>query len=158
EKAVLALDVADALRKELAGVAGLTLEATASPPAQSATDVVDPYATVAPPSSGSRTEPGQDAPIPLPPGAVPSGSARFRLVRPHAKGGLGEVFVAHDEELHREVALKEIQDRQADNPDSRTRFMLEAEITGGLEHPGIVPVYGLGAYPDGRPYYAMRFI
>lgn len=33
-----------------------------------------------------------------------------------------------------------------------------AEITGGLEHPGIVPVYGLGQYPDGRPYYAMRFI
>jgi serine/threonine protein kinase len=36
--------------------------------------------------------------------------------------------------------------------------LLEAEITGGLEHPGIVPVYGLGAYPDGRPFYAMRFI
>src|SRR5262249_107388 len=32
------------------------------------------------------------------------------------------------------------------------------QITGNLEHPGIVPVYGLGAYPDGRPYYAMRFI
>ena len=38
------------------------------------------------------------------------------------------------------------------------RFLLEAEITGGLEHPGIVPVYGLGTYGDGRPYYAMRFI
>ena len=36
--------------------------------------------------------------------------------------------------------------------------MLEAEVTGGLEHPGIVPVYGLGTYGDGRPYYAMRFI
>ena len=36
--------------------------------------------------------------------------------------------------------------------------MIEAEITGGLEHPGIVPVYGLGSYRDGRPYYAMRFI
>ena len=36
--------------------------------------------------------------------------------------------------------------------------MLEAEVTGGLEHPGIVPVYGLGSYADGRPYYAMRFI
>ncbi len=36
--------------------------------------------------------------------------------------------------------------------------MLEAEITGGLEHPGIVPVYGLGTYADGRPFYAMRFI
>ena len=38
------------------------------------------------------------------------------------------------------------------------RFLIEAEITGGLEHPGIVPVYGLGAYADGRPYYAMRFV
>jgi serine/threonine-protein kinase len=35
---------------------------------------------------------------------------------------------------------------------------LEAEVTGGLEHPGIVPVYGLGCYPDGRPFYTMRFI
>lgn len=36
--------------------------------------------------------------------------------------------------------------------------MLEAEVTGSLEHPGIVPVYGLGQYADGRPFYAMRFI
>src|SRR5207244_901008 len=40
----------------------------------------------------------------------------------------------------------------------RQRFVLEAEVTGRLEHPGVVPVYGLGAHPDGRPYYAMRFI
>src|SRR5213076_1728703 len=33
-----------------------------------------------------------------------------------------------------------------------------AEVTGGLEHPGIVPVFGLGTYGDGRPFYAMRFI
>src|SRR5262249_11846447 len=38
------------------------------------------------------------------------------------------------------------------------RFLLEAKVTGRLEHPGIVPVYGLGRYADGRPYYAMRFI
>ena len=61
-------------------------------------------------------------------------------------------------ELHREVALKQILDHHADDPASRQRFLLEAEITGGLEHPGIVPVYGLGTYGDGRPYYAMRFI
>ena len=66
--------------------------------------------------------------------------------------------MASDEELHREVALKEIQGRQADNQENRARFLMEAEITGGLEHPGIVPVYGLGTYADGRPYYAMRFI
>src|SRR5262249_51476070 len=56
------------------------------------------------------------------------------------------------------VALKEIQDRHAHDPASRSRFLLEAEVTGGLEHPGVVPVYGLGAYADGRPFYAMRFI
>ena len=56
------------------------------------------------------------------------------------------------------MALKQILDKHADDPASRGRFLLEAEITGGLEHPGIVPVYGLGTYADGRPYYAMRFI
>ena len=83
---------------------------------------------------------------------------RFRVLRPHARGGLGAVFVAMDTELHREVALKQILDRHADDPTSRARFLLEAEVTGGLEHPGIVPVYSLGTYGDGRPYYAMRFV
>jgi serine/threonine-protein kinase len=83
---------------------------------------------------------------------------RYRVLRPHAEGGLGEVFVAEDQELHREVALKEIKREHAQRADSRSRFLLEAEITGGLEHPGIVPVYGLGTYGDGRPFYAMRFI
>src|SRR5262249_51329939 len=89
---------------------------------------------------------------------VGSDGQRFRVLRPHARGGLGSVSVAMDEELHREVALKQILDTHADNPVSRARFLLEAEITGGLEHPGIVPVYGLGTDPDRRPYYAMRFI
>ena len=91
-------------------------------------------------------------------GAATSDGQRFRVLRPHARGGLGAVFVALDSELHREVALKQILDQHADEPTSRQRFLLEAEVTGGLEHPGIVPVYGLGTYGDGRPYYAMRFI
>ena len=66
--------------------------------------------------------------------------------------------MALDTELNREVALKQILDQHADDAVSRQRFLLEAEVTGGLEHPGIVPVYGLGTYGDGRPYYAMRFI
>ena len=91
-------------------------------------------------------------------GAATSDGQRFRVLRPHARGGLGAVFVALDSELPREVALKQILDHHADDPASRQRFVLEAEITGGLEHPGIVPVYGLGTYADGRPFYAMRFI
>jgi serine/threonine-protein kinase len=87
---------------------------------------------------------------------VPGG--RFRVLRPHAQGGLGVVSVALDEELHREVALKEIQERYAGESEPRSRFLLEAEITGSLEHPGIVSVYGLGHHPDGRPFYAMRFV
>ncbi len=91
-------------------------------------------------------------------GSTTSEGQRFRILRLHARGGLGAVFVALDTELHREVALKKILDHHADNPISRARFLLEAEVTGGLEHPGIVPVYGLGTHEGGRPYYAMRFI
>ena len=77
---------------------------------------------------------------------------RFRVLRPHARGGIGQVYVARDNELGRQVALKEILADKAANPELRARFVLEAEINGNLEHPGIVPVYGLGTYPDGRPF------
>ena len=85
-------------------------------------------------------------------------SSRFQVLRPHARGGLGLVSIALDAELNREVALKQILGQHADDPASRHRFLLEAEITGGLEHPGIVPVYGLGHDAEGRPFYAMRFV
>ncbi|MEM8945500.1 MAG: protein kinase [Planctomycetota bacterium] len=83
---------------------------------------------------------------------------RFKILRLHQKGGLGRVSIALDEELNREIALKEILASHADNLENRTRFIREAEITGALQHPGVVPVYSLGKFADGRPYYAMRFI
>ncbi len=92
------------------------------------------------------------------PGAVESMTGRYQILWPHARGGLGQVFVAQDTQLHRRVALKEIQPEHAADPVSRERFVVEAEITGNLEHPGIVPVYGLDWRPDGRPFYVMRFI
>jgi serine/threonine protein kinase/DNA-binding SARP family transcriptional activator len=118
---------------------------------------------VSPASSGPGTKQGaSDDSLPIPETAASLSTSattlRFRRLREHARGGLGEVFVALDEELQREVALKQIQDRFADQSAARGRFVREAEITGKLEHPGIVPVYGLGVYPDGRPFYAMRFI
>jgi serine/threonine protein kinase len=56
------------------------------------------------------------------------------------------------------MALKEVRPEYAADLASRWRFVQEAKITGSLEHPGIVPVCGLGCSSDGRPYYAMRFI
>jgi tetratricopeptide (TPR) repeat protein len=115
--------------------------------------IKSPSVPSAPPSTWKTTPQG------TPFAGTPShGTERYRSLRPHAKGGLGEVFVALDMELGRHVALKQIQAHHADHADSRARFLLEAEITGGLEHPGVVPVYGMGCYADGRPYYAMRFI
>jgi serine/threonine-protein kinase len=83
---------------------------------------------------------------------------RFTLLRRHAQGGLGQVSLAEDKDLRRPVAVKEIRAEWADDAVARQRFIREAEITGQLEHPGIVPIYALGQDAQGRPYYAMRFV
>jgi serine/threonine protein kinase/FtsZ-binding cell division protein ZapB len=85
-------------------------------------------------------------------------AGRYRPLQLHACGGLGEVFTARDEELGREVALKRMRRLAASSPARSRRFQFEAEITGRLDHPGVVPVYGLGRDASGRLYYAMRFI
>jgi formylglycine-generating enzyme required for sulfatase activity len=140
ERSLTAVSLDGSVRQDLAQVTDADVQASLARASATATGV-DPAAT------GAY----------VPPAARAAG-ARFRILRPHARGGLGEVFVARDEELRREVALKEMQEAHAHHPDSRARFLLEAEVTGGLEHPGIVPVYGMGSYADGRPFYAMRFI
>src|SRR4051794_4853473 len=94
---------------------------------------------------------GGDAPEP------PLGD-RYVPRSPHAAGGLGEVLVAEDTELRREVALKRLLPRHADNLGLRRRFLSEAQITAHLEHPGVVPVHGLYRDAEGRPCYAMRFV
>lgn len=82
----------------------------------------------------------------------------FENLRFHAQGGLGMVFEASDVRLHRNVALKFMHSHLAEMPWARERFMLEAEITGRLDHPGIVPVHGLGLTESQQPFYTMRFI
>jgi serine/threonine-protein kinase len=83
---------------------------------------------------------------------------RYRELRLHARGGLGDVFIARDEQLGREVALKKLQKRHRRDRTHRDQFLFEAETTGRLEHPGIVPVYGLEGGADGDLGYAMRLI
>jgi serine/threonine protein kinase len=87
-----------------------------------------------------------------------STTPRYRVLRPLGHGAISKVFVARDEELNRTVALKELRSRYADSPAAQARLLFEAEITAGLEHPGVVPVYGRGRYPDGRVYFTMRLV
>jgi hypothetical protein len=111
------------------------------------------------PRSGGATTVADESPS-LDPAARAEATPgkRYRVVEFHARGGLGEVFVAQDSELHRAVALKRLQARHQQDPESRRRFLREAEITARLEHPGVVPVYGRDQDQDGQPCYAMRFI
>src|SRR5262249_25639975 len=66
-------------------------------------------------------------------------SLRYTLTRLYAEGGLGKIWVAHDADLNRDVALKEIKATTNARPESWRRFLKEAQITGQLEHPNIVP-------------------
>jgi eukaryotic-like serine/threonine-protein kinase len=84
---------------------------------------------------------------------------RYSIWRLHATGGIGHVWLAHDGHLGRDVALKELRPEQAGNPNARARFLKEAQITGQLEHPGIVPVYELAGESNAKqPFYTMRFV
>jgi tRNA A-37 threonylcarbamoyl transferase component Bud32 len=94
------------------------------------------------------------------PNLVPAGLSvgRFIILHAHAEGGMSEVFQARDTELQRPVALKRLKAHLDADLDSRQRFLREAELTARLEHPGVVPVYGLVHDAHGSPWYAMRFI
>jgi PAS domain S-box-containing protein len=90
---------------------------------------------------------------------VPEARERYRLTRLHATGGIGRVWLARDGNLGRDVALKELRPERANNPSLWRRFLREAQITGQLEHPGIVPLYELARRPDSQqPFYTMRFV
>lgn len=84
--------------------------------------------------------------------------AEFDQIRFHARGGLGIVCAAEEVKVHRKVAVKFLRADSMLDQESRQQFALEAEITGRLEHPGIVPLYGLGQDARGSPFYYMRFI
>lgn len=73
-------------------------------------------------------------------------------------GGLSAVYLARDEELCRDVALKVMRGTEGSSEWARARLWFEAEITAGLEHPGVVPVYSRGLDNSGLPYFTMRYV
>ncbi|HEY4177777.1 MAG TPA: protein kinase [Kofleriaceae bacterium] len=72
-----------------------------------------------------------------------------------ARGGMGRIVSARDRRLGRDVAIKEL---LVATPDLRARFEREARITANLQHPAIVNVLEAGRWPDGEPFYVMKFV
>ncbi len=94
-------------------------------------------------------------------------SEKYTLREEVGRGGIGRVFVAFDQSIGREIALKELLKKESDTKNipstdkintDRMRFLKEAMVTGQLEHPGIVPVYEIGQKHDGNQYYTMKLV
>ncbi len=109
-----------------------------------------PIATTAYDESGSL-EPMADE--------VTTPESRYAINKLYAEGGIGRVWLARDLQLNRDVAVKTLRPELLNHSRIRRRFFQEAQITGQLEHPGIVPVYELIVSPEsGSPFYSMRFV
>jgi tRNA A-37 threonylcarbamoyl transferase component Bud32 len=80
---------------------------------------------------------------------------RYAIKKFHARGGMGEVWQGEDTDIGRPIALKRL---RVERSDQAERFLAEAQITGQLEHPGIVPVHDLGTDDENQPFYIMSFI
>ena len=128
----------------------------------SANDSGDPQVTrsaspsSAEPAGANDPHPGASRVYPRPSAAAQLRDPdRYQIINEHGRGGLGRVSRAHDRDLGRDVAIKELISR---GNLSEVRFLREALITARLEHPGIVPVHEAGRWPDGTPFYAMKLV
>ncbi|ABG05212.1 serine/threonine protein kinase [Rubrobacter xylanophilus DSM 9941] len=83
---------------------------------------------------------------------------RYRILRTLGKGGMGRVYLAHDEVLDREVALKVLYRDLAEHEDFVERFKREARSAASLSHPNIVSVHDLGVTGDGSHFIAMEYV
>src|SRR5918998_2570601 len=83
--------------------------------------------------------------------------AHYRILEPLGAGGMGAVYKAYDEKLHRVVALKLLTPEYISQEDRRRRFLQEARAASILNHPHILTVYEVGE-DDGKPYMAMEYV
>ncbi len=104
------------------------------------------------------TDVGLEPPIVRPDREAGHGSTRYRIDGEIARGGMGAVLRGRDPDIGRDVAIKVLREDLLDNPDMVRRFVEEAQIGGQLQHPGIVPIYELGAFADRRPFFSMKLV
>jgi non-specific serine/threonine protein kinase len=90
--------------------------------------------------------------------STPDALSRYHIVRPLGAGGMGEVFLAEDGRLGRQVALKILPSKACSEPALRLRFVQEARAAAMLAHPNICTVYDVGESDDGRVFITMEYI
>jgi serine/threonine-protein kinase len=91
-------------------------------------------------------------------GRPPLRAGRYAIQGEIGRGGMGEVWRAHDPDLGRTLAVKVLRRDHRGQSELERRFRAEAQITGRLQHPGIPPVHEVGTLDDGRPFLAMKLI
>ncbi len=84
-------------------------------------------------------------------------AGRYSIKQKIGEGGMGTVYVAHDSELDREVAVKMLAAKLIDDPEVVERFEREARLTASLDHPNIIPIYDVGRH-EGRPFIVMKLL
>ncbi|MBX3179687.1 MAG: protein kinase [Candidatus Hydrogenedentes bacterium] len=131
-------------------------------------------------TSDDDTVAADELPHGLPRQIAPETAGRYTRGAEYARGGIGRILLVHDEQIGRDIILKELLPHSAVSPTDSTlsripakdspgsplrqsaammaRFLQEAQITGQLEHPAIVPVYELGIRTDGQLYYTMKLV
>jgi hypothetical protein len=85
-------------------------------------------------------------------------AGRYEVQGEIARGGMGAILKGRDTDLGRDLAIKVLLDAHKDKPEVVRRFLEEAQISGQLQHPGIVPVYELGRFADERPFFTMKLV
>src|SRR5512143_1364085 len=83
---------------------------------------------------------------------------KYEIVSLLGKGAMGQVYVAHDVKLDRDVALKVMVAQIADDPELKNRFEREAQLVGKMAHPNLVTVFDFDYHTDGSPYIAMELL
>ena len=110
-------------------------------------------------ASDDSTLPASGNPDPSVPAApIMKGTERYQLAVEVARGGMGAILRVTDLSIKRTVAMKVALKDVAGDPELIRRFTQEAELTGQLEHPNIVPVHDLSLDEEGQPFYTMKFV
>jgi eukaryotic-like serine/threonine-protein kinase len=90
--------------------------------------------------------------------ADPTQIGRYRVIRLLGRGGFGTVYLAHDDDLNRPVAIKVPRPERVSQPEDIEAYLNEARILASLDHPHIVPVYDVGRTDDGLCFVVSKLI